>query len=75
MLETLSLANMNVHVLKYLLSTSTQVPIHKLSKSIDLFSHKNSTYTKHKNEKMKNVSRNIHVVAFLSNVHIHSHMF
>lgn len=55
---------MNVHVLKNLHSTSTQVPIHKLSKSIDLFSHKYSTYTKHKNEKMKNVSRNIHVVAF-----------
>lgn len=66
MLETLSLANMNVqvHVLKYLHYTSTQVPIHKLSKSIDLFSNKYSTYTKHKNEKMKNVSRNIHVVAF-----------
>lgn len=32
-------------VLKNLHSTSTQVPIHKLSKSIDLFSHKYSTYT------------------------------
>lgn len=53
MLETLSLAIMNVHVLKNLHSTSTQVPvpIHKLSKSIDLFSHKYSTYTQHKNEK------------------------
>lgn len=76
MLETLSLAIMNVHVLKNSIPHLLKYQYTNYPNPLIYFLINTQLTHSIKMKNMKNVSRNIHVVAFFwSNVHIHSHMF